>query len=59
MVAALRTDLDDLDARARDRLAGFDAAESELLATVRRATDAAVTTAPSTPTTAPESEDPR
>jgi argininosuccinate lyase len=46
MAAALRSELGDLDTRARGRLAGFDAAESELLATVRRATDAAVTTTP-------------
>ena len=54
MVAALRTDLGDLDTRARSRLATFDDAEAELLATVRRATGAAATTTP-----APEREDTR
>jgi hypothetical protein len=55
MTAALRTDLDDLAARAAERLAAFDGAENALLETVRRATGPAVAAAPETP--APDVED--
>lgn len=58
MVAALRTELGELDTRARARLAGFDDAEAALLAEVRRAVGPLVASAaPTAP--APDPEDPR